>query len=112
LTTVGHKSGRELTHPVQLIVDGDQRWLVAPYGEVSWVHNARAAGTVRLRRGREDREWTIHELSPHEAAPVLRRYVRIAPIVLPYFDAKLSSPIEDFEAEAPRHPVFRLEPVR
>jgi hypothetical protein len=51
---------------------------------------------------------TAIELSPQQAAPVLRAYLMHAPIVRPYFDVTAESPIEDFIAEAPRHPVFTL----
>ena len=49
LTVRGRRTGRPYTVPVILIV-GDERWLVAPYGEVGWVRNARAAGEVELSR--------------------------------------------------------------
>ena len=38
LTTRGRKSGRRHTTPVSLVIDNGQRWLVAPYGAVGWVH--------------------------------------------------------------------------
>jgi F420H(2)-dependent quinone reductase len=50
LTTRGRKTGRPRTLPVVPVEQGGKRWLVAPYGAVSWVHNARAAGRVTLRR--------------------------------------------------------------
>ena len=53
LTTRGRKTGRARTTPVIVVVQGQQRWLVAPYGAVPWVLNARAAGRVTLRRGRD-----------------------------------------------------------
>jgi hypothetical protein len=46
LTVPGRKSGRPYETPVILVEDGE-RWLVAPYGEVGWVRNARAAGYGR-----------------------------------------------------------------
>ena len=52
LTTRGRKTGRTYTNPVTLVEENERRWLVAPYGAVSWVHNARAAGRVTIRRGR------------------------------------------------------------
>ena len=52
LTTRGRKTGRPLTHPATVVENEGQRWLVAPYGAVSWVHNARAAGRVSLHRAR------------------------------------------------------------
>ena len=105
----GRKSGRLLTTPVTLVEERGQRWLVAPYGEVGWVKNARAAGAVTLRRGRRAKTVKIVELGPEEAAPVLRRYVTEVPITRPFFDARPSSDLAAFRAEAPRHPVFRLE---
>jgi hypothetical protein len=86
-----------------------QRWLVAPYGERQWVKNARAAGQVVLRRGRRSEVVAIkEELDPVQSAPVLQRYVTEEPIIRRFFDATPLSPIEDFIAEAPRHPVFRI----
>jgi len=105
----GRKSGRLFTTPVTLVEEGGRRWLVAPYGEVGWVKNARAAGAVTLRRGRRAETRRIVELGPEEAAPVLKRYVTEAPITRPFFDARPSSDLAAFRAEAPRHPVFRLE---
>ena len=111
LTTQGRKTGRARTNPV-VPVDHDGRyWLVAPYGPVSWVHNARAAGKVRLARRRHTRDYAIREAAPDEAGPVLKRYLRLAPSTRPYFQASKDSPVEDFIAEAHRHPVFELIPA-
>ena len=111
LTTRGRKSGRPRTNPVVLVKQDHQRWLVAPYGAVSWVLNARAAGQVTLRRGRHSTTYTIRELPPAEAGPVLQRYVGIAPASRPYFHASKDSPVAEFIAEADHHPVFELTPA-
>jgi deazaflavin-dependent oxidoreductase (nitroreductase family) len=108
LTVPGRRTGRPLSTPVTLVEEGDSRWLVAPYGDVAWVHNARAAGQVTLSRGRRSETLSIRELPAAEAAPVLKRYITRVPITRPYFDAKPDSPLAAFIAEAPRHPVFRL----
>jgi hypothetical protein len=42
LSTRGRRSGRLRTTPVVPVEHAGKRWLVAPYGAVSWVHNARA----------------------------------------------------------------------
>jgi len=68
-------------------------------------------GRVRLRRGRDRREYTIRQLSAVESAPILKRYVRTAPATRPYFRATKDSPAADFIAEAHRHPVFELTQV-
>jgi hypothetical protein len=36
--------------PVVLVEEKKKRWLVAPYGEVDWVKNARASGFVNLTK--------------------------------------------------------------
>ena len=64
LTVRGRKSGQPHATPVTLVEEGQERWLVAPYGEVGWVRNARAAGAVTLTRGRRVEIVVIRELGP------------------------------------------------
>ena len=111
LTTHGRKTGRPRTNPVVPVEHDQRRWLVAAYGPVSWVHNARATGQVSLTRRRNTRDYIIREVLPDEAGPVLKRYVRIAPSTRPYFQATKDSLVEDFISEADRHPVFELIPA-
>ena len=111
LTTAGRTTGRSHTVPVVPIDHDGKRWLVAPYGVVAWVRNARAAGRVRLRYGRRDRAYAIREASPQEAGPVLKRYVAVATKTRSYFDATTDSPVAAFVAEVGRHPVFELVPL-
>ena len=111
LTTRGSKSGRPHTVPVVPVDYDGKRWLVAPYGAVAWVHNARAAGQVSLRYGRTTREYATREASADEAGPVLKRYVAIATKTRAHFTATQDSTVEDFVAEANRHPVFELVAV-
>ncbi|MEV0714415.1 nitroreductase family deazaflavin-dependent oxidoreductase [Asanoa sp. NPDC050611] len=108
LTTTGRRTGRPLTHPATIIAEGGQRWLVAPYGPVSWVHNARAAGRVTLTRRSDRRDYAVREVSAEEAGPVLKRYVAVARPTRPYFAADKDDPVEAFTAEAADHPVFEL----
>ena len=108
LTTVGRKSGRKYSTPVQLVFLDGQRWLVSPYGERAWVKNARAAGEVELTRALRTQRVSIEEVDAQTAAPVLREYLGKTPVTKPFFDASKDSPLEDFAAEASRHPVFRL----
>lgn len=110
LTVRGWRSGHPSSTPVILVEDGGSRWLVAPYGEVAWVRNARAAGQVTLSRGRRAETVAIVESPPKEAAAVLKRYVTDVPITRPYFDVTPASDLAAFTAEAPRHPVFRIVP--
>jgi deazaflavin-dependent oxidoreductase (nitroreductase family) len=110
LTVSGRRTGHLRSTPVTLVESRGQRWLVAPYGAVSWVQNARAAGRVTLSRGGRSETAVLAELGPSESASVLRQYVREVPITRPFFDAGPDAPIEAFVAEASRHPVFRIMP--
>jgi deazaflavin-dependent oxidoreductase (nitroreductase family) len=111
LTTRGHKTGRPLTHPATVVDQDGRRWLVAPYGQVSWVRNARAAGRVTLGRRGDRRDYAVREVPAEEAGPVLKRYVGVATATRPYFGADKDAPVEAFVAEADRHPVFELLPI-
>jgi deazaflavin-dependent oxidoreductase (nitroreductase family) len=110
LTVLGRKSGRSWSTPVSLVVIDGERWLVAPYGDRNWVKNARAAGWVELRRGRRRERLNVEELEPAAAVPVLQEYYRRGRVTRPFFDVSLDSSVEDWLAEAPRHPVFGLAP--
>ena len=112
LTTVGRKTGRRYSTPVQLVFQDGERWLVAPYGDREWVKNARAAGEVELTRALRTERVRVEEVDPVTAAPILREYLRKTPVTKPYFDAGSDSPLEKFAAEASRHPVFRIRIVR
>jgi deazaflavin-dependent oxidoreductase (nitroreductase family) len=111
LTTRGRRTGRPLTHPATVVDLDGRRWLVAPYGQVSWVHNARAAGQVTLGRRGHRHTYAVREVPAAEAGPVLKRNVRLATATRPYFAADKDAPVEAFVAEADRHPVFELRPV-
>ena len=108
LTVRGRRSGKRYSTPINLIEHGDDRWLVAPYGVVTWVRNARAAGQVTLTRGRRSEGVKITELGPDDSAPTLKEHVQRNAITRPYFDAPPDAPAEAFAAEASRHPVFKI----
>lgn len=111
LTVCGRKSGQPYTVPVLLVEQGGERFLVAPYGVVQWVRNIRAAGTATLTRGRRSEVISVTELPAQQAAPILKQYLVNATAARPYFDATKDSPLEAFEREADRHPVFRIAAV-
>jgi deazaflavin-dependent oxidoreductase (nitroreductase family) len=108
LSVRGRKSGKLYSTPVRLVEEDSQRWLVAPYGEVNWVQNARAAGEVTLTRNGRSEVARLTELGPEESAPVLKRYLEEVPLVRPYFDVRPNAPVQEFISEASRHPVFRI----
>ena len=108
LTTIGWKTGEERTTPVTLVdVDGS-RWLVAPYGDVGWVHNIRASGSATVTRGEKSESITTSEATAEETAPILAHYLETTSIVRPYFDVTFDSPLSDIAAVADQHPVFRI----
>ncbi len=109
LETRGRRTGELRSTPVSVVRHDGLRWLVAPYGIVGWVHNARAAGKVTLKRRGRAQEVGVHEATPEEAAPVLRKYLRTYPVVAPFFDAGRNDPVERFTGEAAGHPVFRVD---
>lgn len=111
LTTRGHRTGEAHTIPVVPVEQGGRTWLVAPYGPVQWVRNARATGRATLRHGRRTREFALREVGPDEAGPVLKRYVGVAGRTHGSFRASEGSPVADFVAEAHLHPVFELTPL-
>jgi deazaflavin-dependent oxidoreductase (nitroreductase family) len=114
LTVDGRKTGRPHSTPVVPVRTDEGRWLVAPFGDVGWARNARAAGRVTLQRGKDVETLAVTELPPDEAVPVLRTYLAMKPAgkyVRDYFDAGPDASDAELAAEAPRHPVFALRPL-
>lgn len=110
LTVRGRKSGQPRTTPVAVLEQDGYYRLIAPYGSVNWVRNLRAAGEATLTRGRRSEHVSARELDAREAAPLLKDSLAKAPAFLrSYFDVTPTSSLEDFEREAPRHPVFLLQ---
>ena len=111
LTVRGRKSGLPRTTPVAIIELNGQRLLIGAFGEVDWVRNLRAAGEATLQRGRHPEHIVVDELSPAEAAPILKQLlVDIPGFLLKNFEATPTSSLDEFEREARHHPVFRLRP--
>ena len=112
LTTVGRKTGEQRRTPVTPVYRSGHLYLVAPYGPVGWVRNARAAGTVRITGKvdgeKTDAEYAVREVPSLEAGPVLKDYWQTASAVRSYFDMPKGAPVEAFVHEAHHHPVFEL----
>jgi deazaflavin-dependent oxidoreductase (nitroreductase family) len=111
ITVAGRKTGRPYTTPLTVVETDGQRWLVAPYGGVSWAKNLRASGTAKLSRGRVTEQVRIEPVDAHESAPVLKAYVHIEPMATSAFKVRPEASLEEFEAIAPNHLVFRIWPV-
>jgi deazaflavin-dependent oxidoreductase (nitroreductase family) len=115
LAVRGRTSGNVYATPVALVVQGQERWLVAAFGEVSWVRNLRAAKAAELIRGRQVESIGVVELGSDAAGPILQRFLRayhLVPFIPPSFQATPQSPREAFEQEAKSHPVFQIVPKK
>jgi len=109
LEVAGRTSGRLYTTPVNLLQVDGRRYLVAPRGETNWVRNVRAAGRIRLRKGRFRLELDAREITADRRAPLLKAYLdRFAPAVQRYFPVVNGAPASAFEEIAARYPVFEL----
>ncbi len=113
LTVPGRRTGRPHTTPVAPVFGDDGAvWLVAAYGETSWVRNLRASGRVELHRGEDRIRCDARELDAAEAVPVLRAYLAkgTSLFVRRRFAVNARSTDDAIAAEASRHPTFALTP--
>jgi deazaflavin-dependent oxidoreductase (nitroreductase family) len=109
LTVRGRKSGQPRTTPLAVLKLDGTRYILAVYGVSDWVRNLRAAGAATLARGRHKEAITVTELPPQEAAVILKTTSGGGPSFLRnYFETTPASSLEEFEREALRHPVFRI----
>jgi len=105
----GRKSGRVISLPVVIAEVGGERYLVSMLGQdVNWVRNVRAAGgDAVLRHGRREAIRLV-EVSADARAPVLRRYLEVAPGARAHVAVDRRAPVQAFERIAPEIPVFRI----
>jgi deazaflavin-dependent oxidoreductase (nitroreductase family) len=112
LTVRGRKSGQPRSTPVVTTEQDGKRYVIGTFGNVNWVRNLRAAGEATLTRGLHTESMRAVELTPAEAAPFLKHVLVTAPgFIRGYFDVTADSSLEEVEREAPRHPVFLLQPL-
>lgn len=106
----GRRSGRTISFPVVIADHEGQRYLVAMLGEgTAWVRNVRhAGGRAVLRHGRTEVVRLEEVDDPGTRAPILRRYLAVAPGGRPHVPVDHRAPVEEFEAIAARYPVFRI----
>jgi deazaflavin-dependent oxidoreductase (nitroreductase family) len=125
----GRRSGKLRTVPIGMLELDGRSFVQASYGEIGWVANLRADGeaTVIHPGGRRIPVQAI-ELSPEEAGAVLRRALQRfrqsrvmrallgpnfrPPIgVLRRLRIRVDDTLEEYIAEARRHPLFELRPT-
>ncbi len=109
LEITGRRSGRVISFPIVIAdLDGD-RYLVSMLGaNANWVRNLKAAGgRAVLRHGRRERVH-LEEVEPGARAPILRRYLQVAPGARPHIRVGRTAPLTEFARIAADYPVFRI----
>jgi deazaflavin-dependent oxidoreductase (nitroreductase family) len=72
ITIRGRKSGLPRTTPVAIITVAGRRWVWAPWGDVQWVRNLRAAGRATITVRRRQEEVSATELDPTQRVAFFR----------------------------------------
>ena len=110
LEVPGRKTGEPRRNPVNPLTLDDERYLVAPRGNIDWVRNLRVSGSGRLLAGGRAEIFTSTELADEEKPRILREYLRRwAWEVGMFFEGvDWDSPDADLERIAPNHPIFRI----
>jgi deazaflavin-dependent oxidoreductase (nitroreductase family) len=112
LEVVGRRSGRLISFPIVITEFQGARYVVAMLGSnTNWVRNIYAAGGMAvLRHGKRE---TVHldEVDPSERAPILRRYLEIAPGARPHLPVDRRASLAEFERIAAQYPVFHVTTV-
>jgi F420H(2)-dependent quinone reductase len=106
----GRDSGSLRSFPVVVADYQGERYVVAMLGEgTNWVANVRAAdGRAVLKHGRRQ-PVRLQEIEPPARAPILKRYLQLAPGARAHILVDRDAPLSEFERIADRHPAFRIE---
>jgi deazaflavin-dependent oxidoreductase (nitroreductase family) len=115
VTIRGRTSGLPRTNPVAIIGSEGRRWIWAPWGEVHWVRNLRAAGRATITIRRREEEVRATELNAQERVeffrdvlgPLARRIPLGASFVRFVDGVDLNDPL----AAAEGRRVFELHPL-
>jgi deazaflavin-dependent oxidoreductase (nitroreductase family) len=109
ITVAGRKTGQPHSTPITMVEVEGQRYIQSPFGNVNWVRNLRAAGTATLSWGRRHETVSVTELTPEQAAPVIKSMLGMAPkMIRDYFDVTPDSSLEEVIRDAPNHAVFAV----
>jgi deazaflavin-dependent oxidoreductase (nitroreductase family) len=114
LAVRGRASGEWRTTPVNLLVHGGERYLVAPRGVTQWVRNIRVSGEGELRLGRRREPIRVTELGDAEKPELLRAYLRRWRVEVGVFFQGVGPDASEEELRriAPDYPIFRILPAR
>jgi len=111
LEVPGRVTGRIIAVPVVMADHDGARHLVSMLGgEANWVRNVRAAeGRAVLRLNLRLRVAVqLVEVEPAERAPIIKRYLALAPGARAHIPVEPDAPLEEFEKIAADVPVFRI----
>ncbi len=112
VTVRGRKSGRLRTTPLALIEVSGRRWVWAPWGEVEWVRNLRAAGHATITTHRRPEEVCATELEPTQRLGFFRDVLAPLARSVPFgvSSARIVDGVDlnDSGEAASRCPVFEL----
>lgn len=126
LTVRGRKSGEPRSVPIGIVRFGGHRYVQATYGQSGWAANLRAAGKATITDGDRREAVRAVELPPREAGAVLRRALEpfhrsrlLGALLGPRFRppigvlwqlrVRVDDTLEEYTADARRHPVFELD---
>ena len=109
LEVLGRRTGRTISVPLVVADYGGERYLVSMLGpNANWVANVRSAqGRVVLRHGGREAV-RLEEVEAGARAPILRRYLALAPGARAHVSVDRHAPLLEFDKVAARYPVFRI----
>jgi deazaflavin-dependent oxidoreductase (nitroreductase family) len=116
VTIRGRTTGVPRTTPLAVIHVAGRRWVWAPWGDVHWMRNLRAAGRATVARGRTVEEVSATELDASERVvffrDVLAPLARSLPLGMAFIrvvdGVDLNDPVEAADGRV----VFELHPDR
>jgi len=109
LTTRGRKSGLPRTVAVNVVEYNGNRYLVAPRGNTEWARNAVVNGEATVKHGKSQ-DVRLVDVPAAERVPIIQKYVKETAIVRKEFGVEPTSPIEEYQKIADKHPTFRIDP--
>jgi deazaflavin-dependent oxidoreductase (nitroreductase family) len=112
----GRKSGQPRTAAVAILPTQGRRWVWAPWGEVHWVLNLRAAGRATITVRHRSEEVTATELNEAQRREffrdVLGPFARSIPLGVWFVRIVDGVDLNDPEEAAKGTRVFELTPIR
>ena len=111
LEVPGRRTGRLRSFPVVVADYQGERYLVAMLGnDTNWIRNVQAAGgRVVLRHGGPEAV-RLEAVDAGARAPILKRYLQVAPGARPHIPVDRRAPLAEFEQIALQYPVFQIRP--